>query len=103
MDAPGNNGLNGTATEEAPQASQDHKSLKYSLLGPSLLKAGQDAVDQRKVCRIVYAMMALFVRSSNANGDIRYPRSYTKSLKDPSSSTMKRTETRFSQRRSNRS
>lgn len=32
-----------------PSASQEHKSLKYSLLGPSLLKAGQDAVDQRKV------------------------------------------------------
>lgn len=36
-------------TDEALQASQEHKSLKYSLLGPSLLKAGQDAVDQRKV------------------------------------------------------
>lgn len=32
-----------------PPPSQEHKSLKYSLLGPSLLKAGQDAVDQRKV------------------------------------------------------
>jgi hypothetical protein len=28
---------------------QDHGSLKYSLLGPSLTKAGQDAVDQKKV------------------------------------------------------
>ena len=35
--------------ESDPSPSQDHKSLKYSLLGPSLLKAGQDAVDQRKV------------------------------------------------------
>jgi hypothetical protein len=26
-----------------------HDTLKYSLLGPSLTKAGQDAVDQRKV------------------------------------------------------
>lgn len=32
-----------------PSPSQEHRSLKYSLLGPSLLKAGQDAVDQRKV------------------------------------------------------
>lgn len=35
--------------EPDPPPSQEHKSLKYSLLGPSLLKAGQDAVDQRKV------------------------------------------------------
>ena len=26
-----------------------HTTLKYSLLGPSLLKAGQDSVDQSKV------------------------------------------------------
>lgn len=31
-----------------PHASQ-HASLKYSLLGPSLTKAGQDSVDQKKV------------------------------------------------------
>lgn len=28
-----------------------HNTLKYSLLGPSLLKAGQESVDQSKVCR----------------------------------------------------
>lgn len=28
----------------------EHKSLKYSLLGPSLTKSGQDSVDQSKVC-----------------------------------------------------
>ena len=27
----------------------DHDSLKYHLLGPSLTKAGQDSVDQQKV------------------------------------------------------
>jgi DNA polymerase kappa len=27
----------------------DHETLKYSLLGPSLTKAGQDTVDQQKV------------------------------------------------------
>lgn len=37
------------AEEPEPSQEQEHKSLKYSLLGPSLLKAGQDAVDQRKV------------------------------------------------------
>ncbi|KAF2792323.1 DNA/RNA polymerase [Melanomma pulvis-pyrius CBS 109.77] len=31
-----------------------HHSLKYSLLGPSLTKAGQDSVDQSKVSEIIY-------------------------------------------------
>lgn len=34
--------------DESTNAS--HASLKYSLLGPSLTKAGQDSVDQSKVC-----------------------------------------------------
>ncbi|KAE8557509.1 hypothetical protein EYB25_002216 [Talaromyces marneffei] len=42
------------AEEPEPSQEQEHKSLKYSLLGPSLLKAGQDAVDQRKVSEIIY-------------------------------------------------
>jgi DNA polymerase kappa len=49
METPeGNAGIT-ESTEDSVEASQEHKSLKYSLLGPSLLKAGQDAVDQRKV------------------------------------------------------
>lgn len=32
-----------------PQEAASHDSLKYSLLGPSLTKAGQDSVDQQKV------------------------------------------------------
>lgn len=28
----------------------NHDTLKYHLLGPSLTKAGQDSVDQQKVC-----------------------------------------------------
>lgn len=32
----------------------DHTSLRHSLLGPSLLKAGQDQVDQQKVGEIIY-------------------------------------------------
>jgi DNA polymerase kappa len=36
-----------------PQASQHH-SLKHQLLGPSLTKAGQDAVDQKKVSEVIY-------------------------------------------------
>lgn len=40
-------------TLSLPHPSQHH-SLKYSLLGPSLTKAGQDAVDQKKVSEIIY-------------------------------------------------
>lgn len=32
----------------------DHETLKYHLLGPSLTKAGQDSVDQKKVSEIIY-------------------------------------------------
>jgi DNA polymerase kappa len=35
-------------------ASNEHDSLKYHLLGPSLTKAGQDAVDQQKVSEVIY-------------------------------------------------
>ncbi|TKX18414.1 DNA polymerase kappa [Elsinoe australis] len=39
--------------DAGPAASQHH-TLKYHLLGPSLTKAGQDAVDQKKVSEIIY-------------------------------------------------
>lgn len=42
------------STEDSVETLEEHKSLKYSLLGPSLLKAGQDAVDQRKVGSSIY-------------------------------------------------
>ncbi|OAP62155.1 hypothetical protein AYL99_04358 [Fonsecaea erecta] len=41
------------AQEASLQASQHH-SLKHHLLGPSLTKAGQDAVDQKRVSEIIY-------------------------------------------------
>ncbi|KAF1834485.1 DNA polymerase kappa [Decorospora gaudefroyi] len=41
------------ASDEATR-SIEHDSLKYHLLGPSLTKAGQDAVDQTKVSEIIY-------------------------------------------------
>lgn len=44
-------------TDAAPSegaAPADHDTLKYSLLGPSLMKSGQDAVDQKKVSEIIY-------------------------------------------------
>jgi DNA polymerase kappa len=34
-------------------ADGEHGTLKYSLLGPSLTKAGQDAVDQKKVRQLI--------------------------------------------------
>ncbi len=47
-----------TNLPERPQPSRtpsdEHDSLKYHLLGPSLTKAGQDTVDQRKVSDIIY-------------------------------------------------
>ncbi|OTB19169.1 hypothetical protein K445DRAFT_314041 [Daldinia sp. EC12] len=36
------------------QDDHQHDTLKYSLLGPSLTKAGQDSVDQSKVSEIIY-------------------------------------------------
>jgi DNA polymerase kappa len=43
---------------ERPQPSRtpsnEHDSLKYQLLGPSLTKAGQDTVDQTKVSEVIY-------------------------------------------------
>lgn len=43
--------------EETEATAQDvvidaHETLKYHLLGPSLTKAGQDSVDQQKVCGV---------------------------------------------------
>ncbi|KAK6215120.1 impB/mucB/samB family protein [Colletotrichum tabaci] len=45
------------AHDELPgdaEAISDNRTLKYSLLGPSLTKAGQDSVDQSKVSEIIY-------------------------------------------------
>ena len=36
--------------QPAPDEKTEHETLKYSLLGPSLTKSGQDNVDQQKVC-----------------------------------------------------
>ncbi|KAK1985855.1 impB/mucB/samB family protein [Colletotrichum cereale] len=39
---------------EDAEAASENRTLKYSLLGPSLTKAGQDAVDQSKVSEVIY-------------------------------------------------
>ncbi|KAG9256139.1 uncharacterized protein F5Z01DRAFT_651222 [Emericellopsis atlantica] len=41
------------ASDDSPQDNES-RTLKYSLLGPSLTKAGQDKVDQSKVSEIIY-------------------------------------------------
>ncbi|PMD33631.1 DNA-directed polymeras-like protein kappa [Hyaloscypha variabilis F] len=41
-----------SAPEEKTAA--EHETLKYSLLGPSLTKSGQDNVDQQKVSEVIY-------------------------------------------------
>jgi DNA polymerase kappa len=41
-------------TDRNSDSIDEHTSLKYSLLGPSLTKAGQDSVDQSKVSEIIY-------------------------------------------------
>ncbi|KXH53264.1 impB/mucB/samB family protein [Colletotrichum salicis] len=43
--------------DEVPEdvhGTSEHETLKYSLLGPSLTKSGQDSVDQSKVSEIIY-------------------------------------------------
>lgn len=41
-------------TEDAEIPQSQHHTLRHHLLGPSLTKAGQDGVDQRKVSEIIY-------------------------------------------------
>ena len=43
-----------TRPQPSREPSDDHDTLKYHLLGPSLTKAGQDSVDQQKVSEIIY-------------------------------------------------
>ncbi|KAL4882422.1 hypothetical protein BJY04DRAFT_41093 [Aspergillus karnatakaensis] len=44
----------GEPTETTDQLVDGDESLKYQLLGPSLTKAGQESVDQRKVSEIIF-------------------------------------------------
>ncbi|KAI2465171.1 hypothetical protein F4781DRAFT_425003 [Annulohypoxylon bovei var. microspora] len=64
QDANGTLAISETTKSEAPdttkskqddhQHQNEHETLKYHLLGPSLTKAGQDSVDQSKVSDIIY-------------------------------------------------
>ncbi|KAJ9657675.1 hypothetical protein H2201_008081 [Coniosporium apollinis] len=44
----------GPEDSSAPPEASQHHTLKYHLLGPSLTKAGQDTVDQRKVSEVIF-------------------------------------------------
>ncbi|KAH0610335.1 uncharacterized protein H6S33_011862 [Morchella sextelata] len=43
-----------SSNADPPTTKEAHKTLRHSLLGPSLLKAGQDRVNQQKVGEIIY-------------------------------------------------
>lgn len=49
MAEPAPDDFNITAPNHPEEKSVQHDTLKYSLLGPSLTKSGQDNVDQTKV------------------------------------------------------
>jgi hypothetical protein len=74
----------------------EHDSLKYSLLGPSLTKSGQDNVDQSKVNKASQSEIHYLMRN-------RYLKSSTMHPKDPSSSTMKKIAIRTLPRKSSES
>jgi DNA polymerase kappa len=49
MDEEENGDTSNVVTAEQVPIVSEHDTLKYHLLGPSLTKAGQDSVDQKKV------------------------------------------------------
>lgn len=85
------NEMNG-AVEPDKQKDAHHDTLKYSLLGPSLMKSGQDAVDQQKVSTLFHSPSHYDSRLTSA----RFQRSSTKHPKAPSSSRTKPSATRTS-------
>lgn len=67
------------------QDDDQFKTLKYSLLGQSLTKAGQDSVDQTKVCPVLER--ACRMRPHN---NLRSRKSYIMRRKVPNSSTARK-------------
>jgi hypothetical protein len=86
-------------SRDTPETAEDDasKTLKYSLLGPSLLKAGQDTVDQTKV-----HILTTGTSKSPLTQLPRFLKSSTTLPKDPNSSIAKKNETRSSHKRSNK-
>ena len=84
--------------EPDPPPADGHESndtLRYHLLGPSLTKAGQDAVDQQKVRGLSDKLCILFRVCECSYLLARSLKSYTRRPRDQNSSTMKRSVTRF--------
>ena len=81
------------AGEILKQIVGEHDSLKYHLLGPSLTKAGQDAVDQQKVRTQSIDSISLLKTS-------RCLRLSTMLRKAQNSSTMRKQRTKCSHKRS---
>lgn len=83
-----------TPTDEVSSTSKGvtdgYATLKYQLLGPSLTKAGQDAVDQQKV-----RALASCIAQATTNLRSRYRKLYTTLLKDRNSLIMSKTATGF--------
>ena len=86
-------------TAEAPLEEKivnEHDTLKYSLLGPSLTKSGQDNVDQNKA--------SLHMKRNHAGLIVcRSLKSSTTRRKDRNTSTTKKRGTRISPKRSTES
>ena len=80
------------AIEKAKAA--EHDTLKYHLLGPSLTKAGQDSVDQQKVCPLLRARI-----SSLADSSSRFQKSSIMPLRAQNFSIMRKLRTRTLPRR----
>lgn len=82
-----------TSEDPTEKPNDEHDTLKYHLLGPSLTKSGQDGVDQTKVnCPLTfkhYLLRSIF----------RSRRSSTTPRKDLSTSTMRRLKTRVLHKR----
>ena len=85
--------------EQADQDAED-ETLKYHLLGPSLTKAGQDSVDQRKVRKTLFVVTRRKRWCANSR---RYLRLSIMHQKDPNSSTTSRAEIKFSPRKLSKS
>jgi DNA polymerase kappa len=74
-------------TEAELDSNRDaHSSLKHQLLGPSLTKAGQDSVDQRKVS---YSIQHQYIGKLKVS---RFQKLYTTRPRVLNSLTMKRPE-----------
>ena len=77
--------------KETDSSATGHETLKYSLLGPSLTKAGQDSVDQSKVCSKPCSALQRRTGPVKTPPNLhRSPRSSTMPQRGPSFSTTRK-------------